>query len=273
MTSSTSRADPGPDYLTHLASESARFLAAVRAAAADAAVPTCPGWDAQDLLWHLGEVQWFWGEVVRTRATDPDTVEAAKPARPANGPDLEAFFAGSSARLGELLAATGPDTPAWTWSTEPTVGFIRRRQAHEAMVHRLDAELAAGTRTALDPALAADGVDELLRVMFGDIPSWGSFTVDAGRTVRVSTTDTGHSWLVTLGRFTGTSPNTGTTYDDPAIEVAPVDDGAPAAATLTGTAEDLDCALWNRPPVGAVERSGDPQTLDLFDAQVAAGIQ
>ena len=32
-----------------------------------------------------------------------------------------------------------------------TVGFIRRKQAHEALIHRIDAEVAAGNRTPMDP--------------------------------------------------------------------------------------------------------------------------
>jgi hypothetical protein len=49
-----------------------------------------------------------------------------------------------------FLAATAPSTPAWTWSEDHTVGFIRRRQAHEALIHRIDAEQAAGDRTGMD---------------------------------------------------------------------------------------------------------------------------
>jgi len=46
------------------------------------------------------------------------------------------------------------------------LGFVRRRQAHEVLIHRLDAELTAGVdASAMDPRLSADGVDELLRVM------------------------------------------------------------------------------------------------------------
>ena len=59
------------DYLGHLARESARFAHAVSMAAPDAPVPPCPAWNADDLLWHLGEVQWFWGTIVRQRASTP----------------------------------------------------------------------------------------------------------------------------------------------------------------------------------------------------------
>ena len=106
-----------------------------------------------------------------------------------------------------ILAATPPDTPAWTWSEDQTVGFIRRRQAHEALIHRVDAELTAGRRTPMDPGLSADGVDEALRVMYGGVPPWGIFTPTGAGTLRLRAPDTGNTWLVTTGRFTGTDPD------------------------------------------------------------------
>ena len=177
------------DYLDHLQRESARFLTAVLAAAPDAPVPSCPGWSADDLLWHLAEVQWFWSEIVRSGTDDPEPVQAAKPARPGDRAALADFYRVASGGLLATLAAAAPDDAAWTWSSDHTVGFIRRRQAHEALVHRVDAELAAGVRTPLDPLLAADGVDEALRVMYSGLPGWGTYTPTAGPLL-VRTTDT-----------------------------------------------------------------------------------
>ena len=62
--------------------------------------------------------------------------------------------------LARVLEAADPADEAWNWSDDHTVGFILRRQAHEALIHRLDAEQAAGDVTELDPRLAADGVEE-----------------------------------------------------------------------------------------------------------------
>src|SRR6185312_10928831 len=36
-----------------------------------APVPSCPGWTAADLAWHLLEVQFFWATVVERRLQDP----------------------------------------------------------------------------------------------------------------------------------------------------------------------------------------------------------
>jgi uncharacterized protein (TIGR03083 family) len=158
------------DYVAHLGRESDRFAEAIAQASPNAPVPSCPGWTADDLLWHLGETQWLWATVVRDGVTGPEA-EEAKPRRPADRAGLREFYLRASQDLRDSLAAAAPESAAWTWSTDQTAGFIRRRQAHEALIHRIDAELVAGNRTATDSRLCADGVDEALRVMYGDVPT------------------------------------------------------------------------------------------------------
>jgi uncharacterized protein (TIGR03083 family) len=263
--------DRDVDYLMHLGRESARFAEAIRQAAPDARVPSCPDWDADDLLWHLGEVQWFWRTIVRDKVTG---AQAEEPKRPAGRPALLAFYERASRELGQALAAAAPEDPAWTWSQDHTVGFIRRRQAHEALIHRIDAELAAGRRTPMDPQLSADGVDEALNVMYGAVPAWGRFTPGDERAIRLLAADTGDSWLVTLGRFTGTDPD-GKSFDEPDIRVADdsgSDPGREAAAEISGRAADLDCWLWHRVPERPVDQSGDQEMISRFEAAIAPGI-
>ena len=259
------------DYLTHLRDDSARFAEVMRDAPADARVPTCPEWTSDDLLWHLGEVQWFWATIVRDEITDPSSLE--HPDRPTDRAGLLEFFESATSALQKTLAATPPNEVRWTWSTEQSAGFTRRRQAHEAMIHRLDAELTADVeRTTMNPALAGDGIDEALRVMFGGAPEWGRTTAEPGSTLRVLATDTGRSWLVTLGRFRGTDPE-GTDHDEPDILVADEDTGEEPAATVSGSAADLDCWLWGRPTVGSLEKSGDHQIHARFQAILDQGIE
>jgi uncharacterized Actinobacterial protein TIGR03083 len=261
------------DFLDHLARESSRFAAALRDTAPDVRVPTCPDWNADDLLWHLAEVQWFWGTIVREKVTETERANGLDaPGRPDARAELLSFYDQASRDLTATLTATPPDTVAWTWSDDHTVDFIRRRQAHEALIHRLDAELTAGVRTAMDQALSSDGVDEILRVMYGGAPSWGEFTPDVASTVRVRASDTGEAWFLTLGRFVGTDPDDGNDVDESDLRVAATDPGGPAAAELTGTAADLDCWLWHRPAVGEVERTGDEQVLASFDTAIKPGI-
>lgn len=258
------------DYVAHLATESARFGDAIASAPSEAPVPTCPDWTADDLLWHLGWVQSWWAMIVRQNLTGPEARELI-PDRPIDRPGLLEFYRQAGRDLAEGLRKVPADTQAWTWSDDHTVRFIRRKQAHEALIHRVDAEVVAGDRTPMDPTLSADGVDEALRVMYSGVPGWGSFEPDPARTIRIHATDTGDSWVVRLGRFTGTDRD-GVSYDEPDFDVLLADSGEPTVALFSGTAADLDCWLWHRPPYGEVSRSGDDRVLSAFEAVIAPGI-
>lgn len=259
------------DYLKHVRSDSDRFLTLLRDADPSLRVPSCPEWDADDLLWHLAEVQWFWGTIVDQRLSDPDAAESQKPDRPGSHEGLVAFFEESTALLQGSLAAADPSEHVWMWADDNTVGYIRRRQANEALIHRLDAELTVGQVTPLDPALASDGVHEALTVMFGGVPPWGTFT-DSGRTLRVVASDTGLEVPLRLGRWTGTSPNTGTSYDEAICEVAEAE-GFVADASVRGRAADLDAWVWGRADAGALTIEGDRELFDALQEVVSQGIQ
>ncbi len=59
-------------YLQHIRDESARFRAALVGSDPAARVPSCPDWDATDLMWHLGAgVQGFWADVIEQRPEGP----------------------------------------------------------------------------------------------------------------------------------------------------------------------------------------------------------
>lgn len=223
-------------------------------------VPGCPDWSAADLLGHHAGVLHFWATIIEQRPAGPDDV--AEPDLPTSYDALLAFHESQADRLLSALGAADPAEQAWTWSTEQTVGFTFRRQAHEALIHRLDAEQTAGDVTPLDPTLASDGVDEALAVMFGGGPTWGTFTGD-GRHVRVDVTDTGESIWVELGRFTGTDPDDGKVYDEDDIAAVPAL-GREPDARLSGPAADLDAWLWRRGPDDALAVGGDPGTYEAF---------
>jgi hypothetical protein len=159
----------------------------------------------------------------------------------------------------------------WTWSGDRTVGFVRRRQAHEALIHRIDAEITVGSRTPMDPQLSADGVGEALRVIYGSAPNWATFSSSGAGVVRLRAADTASTWLVSLGRLTGRDPVDGTPVDKARLRMAD-DGGAEVLATLTGSAADLDCWLWRRPLVATLERQGDPRLLGQLDAVIQQGM-
>lgn len=251
-----------PSYVAHLRRESTRFRDVLALTPGDARVPSCPDWDAEDLLWHLSEVQWFWGHVVGSR---PEGPPEQHPARPGSREELLTFYDEVSGRLGDLLEAASPDDPAWSWADEQTVGFTQRRQAHEALIHRLDAELAAGSVTPLPADLAADGVAEVVDIMHGgEPPAWGTFTAD-GHRVALELTDTGHRIVVLTGRFVGTDPESETAYDVPHLVRAGDDT---ADVTVSGTAAALDAWLWRRADRAALEVSGSEEAFAAFLATV-----
>jgi uncharacterized protein (TIGR03083 family) len=260
------------DYLAHLAHDSDRFADVLLEADPMQPVPSCPDWTTVDLFWHLTEVQWFWGAVVRERVDDPSALQTPRPERPSDLGSLGHLYATVSAALEDTLSALPPETPVWTWADDKTVGFVRRRQAHEALIHRVDAELATGKVTEIDPALATDGIDEVLRIMYGDVPDWAAFDGD-GATVRIETSDTGAAWTVALGRFTGTDPDDGQPYDETGllVDAGPGSGGAPSAL-VRGTAADLDCWLWNRLAADRVDRSGDEEVLARLQSVLDRGV-
>ncbi|MDH2416346.1 maleylpyruvate isomerase family mycothiol-dependent enzyme [Nocardioides sp. CER19] len=252
-------------YLDHIDRESRRFRDVLAGCDPEARVPSCPDWSAADLLWHLTEVQTFWERVVRERPAGPDD-DWQEPSRPGTYAELLAAFDDRHGAFVAALQAADPAEAAWTWSTEQTVGFTFRRQAQESLIHRLDAELTAGSVTGLDPVLAADGVDEALDIMFGGTPAWGRFD-PLPHHVRVDLTDTDTQVWVQLGTFSGTSPD-GTDYaEEPDISVVP-DPGDDPDAVVEGLAADVDAWLWRRGDDAGIHVAGDRGIYDRFRACV-----
>lgn len=130
-------------------------------AVADLAAPvgSCPGWQVRDLVEHLGGVQRWATEVVRTRERSPfpDTTP---------GEDVQGWFDDGAAALVRTLSAAEPSRACWTMAAPREVGFWSRRQAHEAMIHRWDLATAIGARVDLEPSLAVDGIDEVMDMFF-----------------------------------------------------------------------------------------------------------
>ena len=203
---------------------------------ADAAVPSCPGWTLADLEAHLAGVFRFWVAAVERPGMERDEVRALDAqisTEPVDryGPNLD-----------ELLSTLGgqsADAPAWTWSSDRTVGFVARRLAHEVSVHRYDAELAIGEPRQIDADLASDGLDELLlQYLPRRRPT---ATGPVGGSVHVHCVDTDGEWMV-----------------------RPVDDGlavtrehAKGDVAARGPASDLHLTLWHRV---------DGSTLDVIGA-------
>lgn len=146
-----------------LADATAGFAEVLESGDLGARVPACPGWTLADLGEHLRRTH-AWAAHAVTDG-DPD-------GEPAPGPlDRDALVAGYRAAAGHLLdvlAATAPDAPAWTFGAAQEAGFWRRRQVHETVMHRYDALASQGRagEWAIAPALAWDGVVEVVEVFY-----------------------------------------------------------------------------------------------------------
>ncbi len=142
-----------------VATEGDRLLAAA-VTGLDRPVAACPGWDVARLVVHVGRVHDGITRIIEADSTERPTVGSAD--RPAG--DVIAWGRARLDRLVEVLRATDPARPIWTWGDGGTVGWYARRMAHETLVHRWDVESAVAAPTPIDGDLAADGVDELLHV-------------------------------------------------------------------------------------------------------------
>ena len=258
------------DYVATVREQSARFLSVLQATGASVAVPSCPDWDAADLVWHLGQVQSFWENVVRRDVTDEaqlDDLESTE--RPSDYAGLLAYCEESGAQLVRTLGRYPASDQRYMWAHDPalhTVGYISRRQALEALIHRVDADLTAGgARAPIDPVFAVDGVDEVIDVIRGGaVPDWASFTPAGDRIVELVATDTDQRWTLQLGSFGGITPD-GVEVHEQGFER--VENGLSARATVSAASADLLLWLWNR-PAGTVDLAGDPDALRSLDYAV-----
>ena len=228
------------DHLEAIRRECDAFYATAESADASLGVPSCPDWNIADLVWHLGEVHWFWSTIIETRATDPAQVEKIKPARPHGYVELVGWARSEADRLIDVLTAQADDVSVWTWAlheSDHTVGFIRRHQVQEAAVHRWDLQNAAST-TVPDPIAAdaaSDSVDELLHIT---LPWSVRPDKTLPGTVHLHCTDTDGEWFV---------------HPDGRVERI----HAKGDAAIRGTASDLLLALYTRVPLDDLEVIGD----------------
>lgn len=223
------------DYIDALQEQAARFASALRDSPFDARVPSCPDWTALDLVRHVVQVYAHKTAVLRAgKAVSGRDVDAA-----GDAPFPEALERHDAvvADLAGVLAGLDPDAAAWTWmegAGESTVGAWARRMAHEALVHRVDAELTAGMAISpVDVALPIDGVNEVLTWMAGDPDVVAEEESSAGSSGTVLLDYGDAAWLVELG--------------DGRHLVSPAHTGARADVRVSSDPMALDLLLWGRP--------------------------
>ncbi len=213
--------DPA-SYLTHLRHDFATFEACL-AGDLSAPVEHCGRWTLYDLANHLGQGNMWAAVAVTDHHGDHEG-----PAAPRNREALAAWFRDT---CGVLLAAldTDPLTSAWTIAPPPTAGFWQRRRCLETLVHRWDAEHALGITGQIDPALAEDGIAEVVDTIAPRQVRLGRASAPR-QAIRLRAGDTESSWILGTGE--------------------PV-------ATIDATAATLLLLLWGRVPAGAPAISWD----------------
>ncbi len=250
--------------------ESDRFAAVLGACDPASRVPTCPGWTAADLLRHLVTVQRFWAVVIGDRLTAAGVAdyERSRSPLPADPSKLQALRRQATTDLLTALRSQDASEPAWSWfAADQTVGFTWRMQTHEATMHRVDAELAAGLAISpITTEVAQDGLDHVIDVMWAWAPPDAERRITA--TVELVATDTGRRWLVRTFRWSGQA--WGQDFSNQ-IGCERADRGEPDA-TVSGTAQDLDLLVWTRADRN-ITRSGSDEALGEWRAMLDDGIQ
>lgn len=244
-----------PTYAEHLAALRTEGAALVDAARQHltAPVPTCPGWDVRRLVAHTGRVHRYAAGIVAERRTGPPE---GRPAKPAPDEDVLTWYAAGLATLIDALEASDPAEPVWNWSARPqTAAFWGRRMAQETVVHRWDAQSAAGTPAPISPGLAGDGVSEVFEIFLPRLQAarpvdglTGTLHLHATDLDDLDQADPTGEWLVRLH-----PDSVHLTHEHGTGNVA-----------VRGPAADLLLLLWNRRDAHGLDVYGDASLLELW---------
>jgi uncharacterized protein (TIGR03083 family) len=240
-------------YLDCLAQDYALLLSATVSASLETPVPSCPGWTVADLAAHVGEVYLHKATVMR----DDKWPDPWPPAEHSGLPPLTLLDDGYHELTAEF-AARSPDDPSPTWyEPEQTVGFWIRRMAQETVVHRMDAQLAAGLPVTPAPDdLATDGVDEALKrfLAYGSVQWPDEYaTVRGGHLATAEGTDT---IIVIAGA--GTGQTSWTVRPTPATVTVTDGRADGVRAEIAAGPDAMLRWLWGRAGDDAVMVTGDP---------------
>jgi uncharacterized protein (TIGR03083 family) len=210
----------------------------------DAPVPTCPGWSTTDLLGHVGAVHRWAASIVEHRRTEP-TWDRDEPPPP---PDLRDWVRAGSHKFTAVLRQADPSNQVWGWAGDGTAGFWIRRMAHETLVHRLDAEAAAGVDGSVDPLIAVDAIDEVVSSLIQ--ASWiRPKLAGSGETLHLHATDAPDGeWTITFA------------HDGPSVEPT----HAKADAALSGPAAPLLAWVWRRGGTAELAMHGNTAVMDRW---------
>ncbi|CAA9273793.1 MAG: hypothetical protein AVDCRST_MAG54-3160 [uncultured Actinomycetospora sp.] len=190
-------------FLDEVVLHTTAFADAAHTAGQDARVPSCPDWTVRDLAEHLGGVhRWCAGTVSRPGEKLVRRGVGDAP-MPESVDEVATWLLEGAATVTQTIRDAGEDTLVGGFGTMVPVAFWARRQCHETLVHRADAELAAGVPVLADvaPEIAADAVDEHLAMVVRSAGRRPGLRGD-GETLHLHATDEGldgsGEWVVTL---------------------------------------------------------------------------
>lgn len=214
-----------------------------------AGVPTTPDWNVRNLIAHQGMVHRWAAANLRGLSSDPEALE--REGQTSVDP-VEWLRDGAIDFVTALTQA--PETvgaPVFLHDAPGPRQFWARRQCHETTIHAVDAMAAALGRapsaeeTWISPAVALDGIDELVR---GFLPRRKStLRSDEPITIAVRPDEGERAWLVSV------SPEPAVTEEVHTGDVR----CAAADVQMQGSAVALYLELWNRSVVPV--ENDDPQ--------------
>jgi uncharacterized protein (TIGR03083 family) len=220
-------------------------------------IPTCPEWTLRQLVTHVGRAHRWAAEITRTRS------DAFIPFRevpdgklPDDRSEQRAWLRAGSARIVNAVREAGSDL-VWSFTGPVPAGYWLRRMAHETLVHRADAQLAAGAEPepVIEADIAADAIDEWLMLLTGGLGNADerAKALPAGAGLHIHATDDGlggrGEWMIWHGAG-GLTVEPGHGKGD---------------AALTGPAASLLLVLMRRTPVP------DPAVTVYGDSAVVNG--
>jgi uncharacterized protein (TIGR03083 family) len=231
------------EHIDALQFEGTRLAAAAGRADLDAPVGHLPDWTVRDVVTHVGGVHRWATQIVGEASMSPaNDAGSAVGTGPPDDVLLDWFVSGHAALVHTLRAAP-PDLECFNFLPAPSpLAFWARRQALETAVHRADVDSVAGAIAPFDPALALDGIGEIL-FGFGARPK--TFEPEL---IRIEP-EGSDPWDLSL---------------ETDKLVVRSSSGAAADATVAGSASDVYLWLWNRP--AAVSITGDPAVADRWKA-------
>ncbi len=225
------------DYAAAFIQENRAFSDLIRDADESLPVPTCPGWNVQKLLRHVGRGDRWAAQIVSERRDDyldPRSVEGGKP--PPNPDDTISWLHGGAQRLIDAVELTGVETPVWTFLGPRPANWWIRRRLHEVAVHRADVAIANDTQFTLEPDVAADGITEWLERVAIQADK-AALPLDEGNTIHLHATDAG---LDEAGEWTVCVADGGIAWSH---------EHGKGTVALRGDATELLLAILRRVPV------------------------